>query len=66
MPNYMDDDVAAYMDDDVAVDVEMMMSTAHTQFRIGPNWANYFTDSLFYSTHSEKYITKHITKNCQI
>jgi hypothetical protein len=30
---YMDDDVAAYMDNDMAIDVAMMTTSQHTQFK---------------------------------
>jgi hypothetical protein len=48
----MDNDVATYTDNDVAIAVAMMTSSQHTQFKDGPKLGNYFTDLLFYSSHS--------------
>jgi hypothetical protein len=39
---YMDDDVVVYMDNDVAIDVAMMTSSQHTQFKDGPKLGQLF------------------------
>jgi hypothetical protein len=39
---YMDDVMAAYMDDDMAIDVAIMTSLPHTQFRTGPKLGQLF------------------------
>jgi hypothetical protein len=39
---YMDDDVAIYMDNNVEIDVVMITSSQHTQFKDGPKLGQLF------------------------